>query len=48
MAGYTVQNIKSNEQGLMDPAALAKLLDHDGEDVAALMVTNSKHAWRHL
>jgi len=40
MAGYTVQNIKSNEQGLMDPAALQQLLDKDGEDVAALMVTN--------
>ena len=37
MAGYTVQNIKSNEQGLMDVEALARFVD---EDVAALMVTN--------
>jgi glycine dehydrogenase subunit 2 len=40
MAGYRVQNIKSNPQGLMDPAALAQILETDGEDVAALMVTN--------
>jgi glycine dehydrogenase subunit 2 len=40
MAGYTVQNIKSNAQGLMDPAALQAILEKDGEDVAALMVTN--------
>ncbi len=37
MAGYTVQNIKSNEKGLMDVEQLARLVD-DG--VAALMVTN--------
>lgn len=37
MAGYAVQNIKSNEKGLMDVEQLAKLVD-DG--VAALMVTN--------
>jgi glycine dehydrogenase subunit 2 len=40
MAGYSVQNIKSNEQGLMDPEQLAKILDADGENIAALMVTN--------
>jgi glycine dehydrogenase subunit 2 len=40
MAGYTVQNIKSNAQGLMDPAALQAILEKDGEHVAALMVTN--------
>jgi glycine dehydrogenase subunit 2 len=40
MAGYTVQNIKSNAQGLMDPAALQAILEKDGPDVAALMVTN--------
>jgi glycine dehydrogenase subunit 2 len=37
MAGYEVQNIKSNEQGMMNPAALAALVD---ENTAALMVTN--------
>jgi glycine dehydrogenase subunit 2 len=37
MAGYEVQNIKSNEQGMTDPAVLAAAAD---ADVAALMVTN--------
>lgn len=37
MAGYTVQNIKSNAKGLMDVEQLARLVD---DDVAALMVTN--------
>lgn len=37
MAGYTVANIKSNEHGMMDPAALAAMMD---DETAALMVTN--------
>ncbi len=37
MAGYAVENIKSNEQGMIDPEALAAAVD---EDVAGLMVTN--------
>jgi glycine dehydrogenase subunit 2 len=37
MSGYTVQNVKSNDQGLVDLAALEKLID---EDVAGLMITN--------
>ena len=37
MAGYTVENIKSNERGMVDVEALARIVD---EDVAALMVTN--------
>ena len=37
IAGYAVENIKSNESGGLDVEALAKLVD---EDVAALMVTN--------
>ena len=37
MAGYTVQNIKSNELGLVDLAALEQAMD---EDVAGLMITN--------
>jgi len=37
MAGYEVRPIKSNEQGMVDPAELARALD---ENVAALMVTN--------
>jgi glycine dehydrogenase subunit 2 len=37
MAGYAVQNIKSNERGMVDVEALARVVD---EDVAALMVTN--------
>ena len=37
MAGYAVQNIKSNDRGLVDLAELEKFVD---EDVAGLMVTN--------
>jgi glycine dehydrogenase subunit 2 len=37
MSGYTVANIKSNDQGMVDVAALAAMVD---EDTAALMVTN--------
>jgi glycine dehydrogenase subunit 2 len=37
MSGYTVANIKSNDQGMLDVAALAAMVD---EDTAALMVTN--------
>ena len=37
MTGYAVQNIKSNEQGMLDVEALASAMN---EDVAALMVTN--------
>ena len=37
MAGYRVENIKSNERGMVDVEALAKAVD---EDVAALMITN--------
>jgi glycine dehydrogenase subunit 2 len=37
MAGYTVDNIKSNERGMVDVEQLARLVD---EDVAALMITN--------
>jgi len=37
MAGYAVENIKSNAQGMIDPEALAAAVD---EDVAGLMVTN--------
>ncbi len=37
MAGYAVQNIKSNERGMVDVEALARAVD---EDVAALMITN--------
>src|SRR5260370_36026439 len=37
MAGYAVQNIRSNERGMIDVEALVKGVD---EDVAALMVTN--------
>ena len=37
MAGYTVENIKSNDRGMVDVEALAKNVN---EDVAALMVTN--------
>ena len=37
MAGYTVENIKSNERGMVDVEALARIVN---EDVAALMVTN--------
>ncbi len=37
IAGYHVQNIRSNAQGMMDLEALARVVD---DDVAALMVTN--------
>jgi glycine dehydrogenase subunit 2 len=37
MCGYQVANLKSNAQGMVDPAELAKLVD---EDTAALMLTN--------
>jgi glycine dehydrogenase subunit 2 len=37
MAGYAVQNIKSNDQGLVDIAALEQVVD---EDVAGIMITN--------
>jgi glycine dehydrogenase subunit 2 len=37
MTGYAVENVKSNDRGMMDLESLAQHLD---EDVAALMVTN--------
>ena len=37
MVGYTVENIKSNESGMVDVSELARIVD---EDTAALMVTN--------
>lgn len=37
MAGYSVENIKSNQRGMVDLEGLARAVD---EDVAALMVTN--------
>jgi glycine dehydrogenase subunit 2 len=37
IAGYSVRNISSNEQGMIDLEQLSRLVD---EDVAALMVTN--------
>lgn len=37
MVGYTVQNIKSNDRGMVDAAELARIVD---EDTAGLMVTN--------
>ncbi|MGD0297686.1 MAG: aminomethyl-transferring glycine dehydrogenase subunit GcvPB [Bryobacteraceae bacterium] len=37
MAGYQVENIKSNERGMVDVESLARAVD---EDVAALMITN--------
>jgi glycine dehydrogenase subunit 2 len=37
MAGYAVENIKSNDRGMVDIEALARVVD---EDVAALMITN--------
>ncbi len=37
IAGYAVENIKSNERGMVDVEALARAVN---EDVAALMVTN--------
>ena len=37
MSGYSVENVKSNEQGMLDVEALARVVN---EDVAGLMVTN--------
>jgi len=37
MAGYQVENIKSNQRGMVDVESLARAVD---EDVAALMITN--------
>jgi glycine dehydrogenase subunit 2 len=37
LCGYDVVQISSNEQGVIDPAAVAKVMD---EKVAALMITN--------
>ncbi|MGH9625663.1 MAG: aminomethyl-transferring glycine dehydrogenase subunit GcvPB, partial [Bryobacteraceae bacterium] len=37
MVGYTVENIRSNDRGMVDLEALAKAVD---EDAAALMITN--------
>jgi glycine dehydrogenase subunit 2 len=37
MVGYTVENIKSNESGMVDVSELARIVD---EETAALMVTN--------
>jgi glycine dehydrogenase subunit 2 len=37
IAGYSVENVKSNERGMMDLAVLDRVVN---EDVAALMVTN--------
>lgn len=37
MVGYTVENIRSNDRGMVDLDALAKAVD---EDAAALMITN--------
>ena len=37
IAGYEVRNIQSNERGMIDVPALARMVD---EDVAALMITN--------
>jgi glycine dehydrogenase subunit 2 len=37
IAGYAVENIRSNERGMVDVEALARIVD---EDVAALMLTN--------
>ncbi len=37
MVGYSVENLKSNDRGMVDPAVLEKAVT---EDVAALMVTN--------
>ena len=43
IAGYAVENIQSNERGMIDVEALEALVD---EDVAALMVTNPNTARR--
>ena len=37
MAGYEVVNVASNERGMLDAEALARIVD---EDVAAIMITN--------
>jgi glycine dehydrogenase subunit 2 len=37
IAGYTIENIKSNERGMLDVENLSRIVD---EDVAALMITN--------
>ncbi len=37
MAGYSVENIKSNDRGMVDVESLARAVD---DDVAALMITN--------
>ena len=37
IAGYQVETLKSNSQGMIDPAALAAAVN---EDVAAMMITN--------
>src|ERR1051326_2535826 len=37
IVGYQVENLKSNSQGMVDPAALAAQMN---EDVAAMMLTN--------
>jgi len=37
MAGYAVENIKSNDRGMVDVESLARVVN---EDVAALMITN--------
>jgi glycine dehydrogenase subunit 2 len=37
IAGYTIENIKSNERGMLDVENLARIVN---EDVAALMLTN--------
>jgi len=37
MVGYSVENIKSNDRGMVDVESLARAVD---EDVAALMITN--------
>jgi glycine dehydrogenase subunit 2 len=37
MVGYSVENIKSNDRGMVDVEALARAVD---DDVAALMITN--------
>src|SRR5713226_9578786 len=37
MVDYAVENLKSNERGMLDPSALAAQMN---EDVAALMLTN--------
>jgi glycine dehydrogenase subunit 2 len=39
IAGYSVENIRSNDRGMVDVAELQRVVDKD-KDVAALMVTN--------